>query len=141
MKKLITITIAMMLLLTACGSGASTQQTADTGSSSTIFKDKSIDGTWHIPDGDDELTDETLSIEGEDALLKLWTGSAYVGKVDTKAHTITFSNMGLNDGDTVFDYKLIGDQLALTCNAEQSGDNDFRTMAFERVKEGGEDNE
>lgn len=148
MKKLITLTIAMMLLLTACGSGASTQQT-DTGSTdstvSKLFTSDSIEGEWS--DGWGTL----ITIEGDTALIEHM--GDYLGSVDTDAKTITIKDGAHNNdyettGDATFSYQLINDKLVL----DQIDGDDYNILGLDKTysytryepeaqKEGGEESE
>lgn len=122
MKKILVIMIAlMMLLMASCGGGS--QPSADAGSEAQIEKsdlpsgsNKSIDGEWFIPAEDGE-SEETLTIDGDSAVIVIWT--AHKGTVNRDDSTITF------DDGTVVNYEIIGEKLVL------SGDS-IATLAFER---------
>lgn len=122
MKKLLAIIFVGLFLFTSCGGGG-----IASGSSA-----KSIDGKWVYDGGEDYK--ETLSIEGENALLTFWAGEPCKGTVDAKEHTITFTNM-LSDKDYIFDYEVINDQIVLTLDPDKNNGETFRTMAFEKAEE------
>ena len=114
MKKWLIVLFAIMLTLTAvsCGGG----QSSGSGN-------KSIEGEW-IEKSDDGERQETLTIDGENALLELWIGSPMKGTVNRDEQTITF-NKSNNDETIVCTYEIIGDKLVIESD-------DLRTISFEK---------
>ena len=121
----ILLAVLLSLCLASCGSTTKTSG----GSKS----DKSPDGNWVYDDGNDYK--ESLSVDGESVLLEVWTGQAYKGTVNTKDSTMTFGDFGTEQGASIFDYEVINDKIVLTFDPEKNNGAEFRTMAFERVKE------
>lgn len=113
--------LTLMVCLTACG-GVSVSDSA-----------KSPNGNWIYDDGNDYK--ESLSVDGESVLLEVWTGQAYKGTVNTKDSTMTFGDFDTEEGASIFDYEVINDKIVLTLDPEKNNGAEFRTMAFDRVKE------